>query len=55
MLIAIKSIQDIKKAKEMLAAEFDMKDLGEAKVILDMEIENNRSTSTARGFIKEPI
>lgn len=32
----------------MLASEFDMKDLGEANMILGMEIERDRSTNTVR-------
>ena len=42
MLIAAKSKSDIQKLKDLLSAEFDMKDLGAAKKILGMEIYKER-------------
>ena len=39
MLLAGSSGEEINKLKEMLKAEFDMKDLGPAQKILGMEIE----------------
>lgn len=41
MLIANSSMQGIQEVKDMLAIEFDMKDVGEAKVILGKEIHRN--------------
>ena len=43
MLIASKSKVEIDKLKSQLSCEFEMKDLGEAKKILGMEIERDRS------------
>ena len=43
MLIASKSKVEIDKLKFQLSAEFEMKDLGEAKKILGMEIERDRA------------
>ena len=42
MLIASKNISLIDKLKVQLSSEFEMKDLGEVKRILDMEIERDR-------------
>lgn len=42
MLKAAKSKSDIQKLKDLLSAEFDMKDLGAAKKILGMEIHRER-------------
>lgn len=42
MLIASKSQEKIEKLKIQLRKEFEMKDLGEAKKILGMEIKRNR-------------
>jgi len=42
MLIAFKSRSAIDKLKKDLSSEFEMKDLGEAKKMLDMEIERDR-------------
>jgi len=42
MLIASKDKEEINKLKLKLKAEFEMKDLGEAKKILDMETERDR-------------
>jgi len=39
MLIASKNRSAIDKLKKDLSSEFDMKDLGEAKKVLSMEIE----------------
>lgn len=42
MLIAAKDQTEVKRLKEMLGAEFDMKDLGPAKKILGINIPRNR-------------
>ncbi|GJS48325.1 retrovirus-related pol polyprotein from transposon TNT 1-94 [Tanacetum coccineum] len=42
MLIASQSLDEIEKLKTRLKSEFEMKDLGEAKMILDMEIVRDR-------------
>ena len=42
MLIASKSRSVIDKLKKDLSSEFEMKDLGEAKKVLGMEIERDR-------------
>lgn len=42
MLIAANSEVEIKKVKEQLSREFDMKDLGAAKKILGMENTRDR-------------
>lgn len=39
MLLVAKRMSEIKKIKEMLGKEFDMKDLGPTKGILSMDIE----------------
>ena len=41
MLIASKNRSAINKLKKNLSSEFEMKDLGEAKKVLDMEIERD--------------
>lgn len=43
MLIASKDMNQIKKLKDLLSSEFEMKDMGEAKRILGMEIHRDRS------------
>ena len=43
MLIACNSFFEVKKLKEFLSSEFDMKDLGEAKKILGMDILRDQS------------
>ena len=42
MLIAAKSMIEVNKLKTLLRKEFDMKDLGMAKKILEMEIRRDR-------------
>nr|GEV19068.1 retrovirus-related Pol polyprotein from transposon TNT 1-94 [Tanacetum cinerariifolium] len=42
MLIASQSLDEIEKLKTRLKREFEMKDLDEAKMILDMEIDRDR-------------
>ena len=42
MLIASKSQEEIEKLKNQLRKEFEMKDFGEAKKILGMEIKRDR-------------
>ncbi|TXG74049.1 hypothetical protein EZV62_002628 [Acer yangbiense] len=46
MLIASKSKVEIDRLKAQLSSEFDMKDLGEAKKILGMEIKRDRAKGT---------
>nr|GEY42159.1 retrotransposon protein, putative, Ty1-copia subclass [Tanacetum cinerariifolium] len=48
MLIAFKSKAEIGSTKSLLKKEFDMKDLGEAKKILGMEIVRDRSRKILR-------
>ena len=45
MLIACKSKVDVDNLKKQLAKEFEMKDLGEAKNILGMEIRRDKQAS----------
>lgn len=42
ILIASKNKSEVQKLKVLLNSEFEMKDLGEAKKILGMEIERDR-------------
>jgi hypothetical protein len=42
MLIAARSMKEINKLKALLSREFDMKDLGATKKILEMEIPRDR-------------
>jgi hypothetical protein len=44
LLIAAKSISDVNKLTTLLSREFDMKDLGDAKKILEMKICRGRTT-----------
>jgi len=44
ILIAAKNKTHIQKLKSQLKEEFNMKDLGEAKKILGMEISQDKST-----------
>ena len=44
MLIAAKNKTNVQKLKAQLKKEFDMKDLGEVKKILGVEITRDRST-----------
>ena len=44
MLITMSNKTHVQKLKAQLKKEFDMKDLGEAKKILSMEITRERST-----------
>ena len=46
MLVACKSRTEIEALKQLLNSEFDMKDLGQAKKILGMEIRRNRERGT---------
>lgn len=46
MLIASKRKAEIDRLKAQLSSEFEMKDLGEAKKILGMEIKRDRKTGT---------
>lgn len=48
MLVACKEKRHLEQVKEMLKAEFEMKDLGSAKRILGMEIERDRSKRVLR-------
>jgi len=47
MLIAFKSRSTIDKLKKDLSFKFEMKDLGEAKKVLGMEVETERVTKLA--------
>ncbi|GKF84580.1 retrovirus-related pol polyprotein from transposon TNT 1-94, partial [Tanacetum coccineum] len=49
MLIACKSKVEIGSTKSLLKKEFDMKELGEAKKILGMEITNGKSVKMPLG------
>jgi len=55
MLIASKSRSAIDKLKKDLSFEFEMKDLGEAKKVLGMEIERDRRSGkmslTQKGYL----
>jgi len=44
MLIAFRSRFAIDKLKKDLSSEFEMKDLGEAKKVLDIEIEKDQKS-----------
>ena len=59
MLIVARDKQEIGKVKSQLSAEFEMKDLGEAKKILDMEIVRDRTTGSLyfcqRGYIEKVL
>ncbi|CAL9235463.1 unnamed protein product [Arabidopsis halleri] len=46
MLIAAKDMKKIKELKNLLSSEFEMKDLGEARKILGMEIKRDRVNGT---------
>jgi len=48
MLIASKSISAIGKLKKQLSSAFEIKDLGETKKKLDMEIERDRVSGKVR-------
>jgi len=50
MLIAVRNKTHIQKLKAQLKKKFDMKDLGEAKRILGMEIIRERETQTDFGY-----
>ena len=53
MLIASKSISEIDKIKKDLSSEFKMKDLGETKKVLGMEIERDRRSDKVSLMQKE--
>ena len=57
MLIASKSRSAIEKLKKDLSSEFEMKDLGETKKVLGMEIERDRKggkvSLTQKGYLKK--
>ena len=59
MLIASKSRSTIDKLKKDLSFEFEMKDLGEAKKVLGMEIERDRKDSkvslTQKEYLKKVL
>ncbi|KAL2326857.1 hypothetical protein Fmac_020284 [Flemingia macrophylla] len=59
MLIASKSQQEIDKLKAQLNQEFEMKDLGEAKKILGMEISRDRQRNklclTQKQYLKKVV
>lgn len=55
MLIACKNMEEIDKLKGLLRTEFEMKDLGQARRILGMEIDRKQGTGeltvTQKGYI----
>jgi len=59
MLIASKSISAIDKLKKDFSFEFEMKDLGEAKKVLGMEIERDRRSGkvslTQKGYLQKVL
>ncbi|KAG7558728.1 Integrase catalytic core [Arabidopsis thaliana x Arabidopsis arenosa] len=59
MLIAAKQMCDIQRLKDLLSAEFEMKDLGAAKKILGMEILRDRSQNklflSQKGYIQKVL
>jgi len=59
MLIASKSRPTIDKLKKNLSFSFEMKDLGEAKKVLGMEIERDRKDDkvslTQNGYLKKVL
>ena len=59
MLIATRDKEEIGKVKSQLSAEFEMKDLGEAKKILGMEIVRDRKAGSLylsqRGYIEKVL
>jgi hypothetical protein len=59
ILIAAKSIVEVKKLKVLLSKEFDMKDLGAAKKILGMEICKDRDAKklwlSYAGYVKKVL
>ena len=58
-LITSKSRSAIDKLKKDLSSEFEMKDLGEAKKMLDMEIERDRRSGkvslTQKGYLQKVL
>jgi Reverse transcriptase (RNA-dependent DNA polymerase) len=59
MLVASSNKEEIKKMKEQLNSEFEMKELGPAKKILGMEITRDRSNRklylSQRGFVEKEL
>ena len=59
MLISSKNQVEIEKVKVQLNQEFEMKDLGEAKKILDIEISRDRGRSkdslTQKQYLKKVL
>lgn len=59
MLISAKSKSDIQKLKALLSAEFEMKDLGVARKILDVEIYRERKKRklffSQKGYTKKML
>ena len=59
MLISSKSRSTIDKLKKDLSSEFEMKDLGEAKKMLGMEIERDRMSDkvslTQKGYLQKVL
>ena len=59
MLIASRSRSAIDKLKKDLSSEFEMKDLSEAKKVLDMEIEQDRRSGkvslTQKGYLQKVL
>ena len=59
MLITARDKEEIKKVKSQLSAKFKMKDLGEAKKILGMEIMRDRKADSLylsqKGYIEKVL
>ena len=59
MLIAAKNIVEVNKLKVLLSREFDMKDLGATKKILEMEIRKDRDAKrlwlSQSGYVKKVL
>ena len=59
MLIAARDEEEIRKVKSQLSVEFEMKDLGEAKKILGIEIVRDRKAGSLylsqRGYIEKVL
>ena len=59
MLIASKNRSTVVRLKKQLSFEFEMKDLGEVKKVLDIEIESDRDSGkirlTQKGYLQKVL
>jgi hypothetical protein len=59
MLIVAKSIVEVNKLKVLLSREFDIKDMGATKKILEMEIRRDRDAKrlwlSQAGYVKKVL